>query len=1154
MQIKAQGYIDHVRLNVLPLSEEHDVILGEPWLTAHCVTMQYNPDGSLFVKAKKGSRRIVLKPPAVNRELPGPPAPKRVLGRLSAMQLRRAVKTAVACFTVKVQYVRPDRKPPDQTEQPVAPQSSLGEEKQPEQEQAAQSTRPPRRKRKRGKHTVQSDGLVPPEELHKLIKRYSKVFEPLQPGLPPDRGVDHTIPLQPGAKPTFRSPCRLSPLEMEEVERQVAELLRLQHIEPSAAPFGAPVLFVQKKDGSLRMCVDYRALNKLTIQNKYPLPRIDEMLERVRSAKIFSSLDLASGYHQIRINPDDVPKTAFTVPGGHYQFKVLPFGLTNAPATFQHAMNKLFAKQSAFVAVYLDDILIFSENAEDHAKHLQEVLQLLQDNQLHCKLSKCEFNKEELKFLGHIVGRYGLRADPAKIQTIKDWPKPKDVHEMRCFLGLTNYFRKFIKGYASRVVPLNRLLQKTMPYEWTEQCQQAFEDLKSDLTEAPVLTAPDMSKPFEIVADACNTGIGAVLMQDGRPIAYESRKYIPAEANYHPTDQELLAIIHAAKTWRYVIEGLPKEKVTLVTDHHPLVNLPTQPNLSRRQARWSEFLQRFHFSWEYRPGRINIADPISRRPWPQNTPGTNRTLRLEAMTRTAKQSTSALGRPVVYTPFQADIEQGYSHDAFYAQAHEDAELRFSDQLWWKGHAVCVPDHQDLREKIMFEAHGAPYSGHPDALRTTKALQRSYFWPGMAKDIQEHVRCCPMCQRNKPKRRKPYGELQPLPIPEDTWDSVSLDFITQLPPSKQGNTSILVFVDRLSKMTHFAATKDTCTAADVADLYIDKVVKLHGKPKELVSDRDTRFQSSFWQEVQRHLGTQVQMSTAYHPQSDGQTERMNAVLEDMLRHYINPSQDNWEELLPLAEFAINNAYHRGIQDTPFHLNYGKHPRTPYSVDRPAVTSHASDKSPAALAKAEYIREHLIKAKNSLVAAQQRYKAYADKRTQPMEFEIEQPVLLSSKNIRLKSPGTGKLLPKYIGPFKVLQKVGRQAYKLDLPEHFRMHDVFHVSLLEPYSDNGKYQPPPAAVMIEGEPEFEVDQILSTRQHNRRSREYLVQWTGYGSEYNTWEPEKNLEGAPEKIQAFWESRRTPGLSSIQTTQSAYLPVKVTSKAGQPGDSGTS
>lgn len=350
----------------------------------------------------------------------------------------------------------------------------------------------------------------------------------------------------------------------------------------------------------------------------FPIPRIDDLIDRMSGAKCFSSLDLASGYHQIRIADEDVPKTAFSTPFGHYQFKVLAFGLTNAPATFQAAMNSMFSAQiGRYVCVYLDDILVYSKNAEDHEKHLTEVLSILEQNKFYAKLSKCDLNRDELLYLGHIVGAYGIRVDPAKVSAVASWPVPKDLHELRSFLGLTNYFRKFIQGYSTRCRPLTALMKKSAQYVWSPECQAAFAGLKQDLTSAPVLVAPDFSKPFEVVSDACEWSVGAVLLQDGHPVAFESRTMIPAELNYTTSEKECLATVHALKVWRCYLEGLSQDMLTLVTDHNPNVHLQDQQHLSRRQARWVEYLQRFHFKWSYRPGRNNVADPVSRRSYPE---------------------------------------------------------------------------------------------------------------------------------------------------------------------------------------------------------------------------------------------------------------------------------------------------------------------------------------------------------------------------------------------------------------------------------------------------------------------------------------------------------------------------------------------------------
>jgi hypothetical protein len=365
------------------------------------------------------------------------------------------------------------------------------------------------------------------------------------------------------------------------------------------------------------MCVDYRALNKITVRDRYPLPRIDDLLDRLHGCTIFSSLDLQSGYHQIRIANEDKEKTAMVTSEGQFQFKVLCFGLTNAPATFQRVMNRIFKDYiGKFVLVYLDDILIMSKSPEEHERHLMMALQVLRDNQLYAKLSKCEFNKPELHFLGHVIGRSGIRVDPGKIAVIKDWPRPKSLKGLQAFLGLANYFRRFVPHYSSVAAPLTELTGKVAEqydwHNWGKEQTEAFEALKRALVTAPVLVIPDLNKPFKVVTDASVKGTGAVLLQGDRVIAYSSAKFNPAQRNYTTGEQELLGLIQALECWRCYLEY--SSETVLATDHHPLVHLQTQANLSRRQARLMEFLSRFPFTIEFTPGKSNIADAISRNP------------------------------------------------------------------------------------------------------------------------------------------------------------------------------------------------------------------------------------------------------------------------------------------------------------------------------------------------------------------------------------------------------------------------------------------------------------------------------------------------------------------------------------------------------------
>ncbi|KAJ9527894.1 hypothetical protein QJQ45_005531 [Haematococcus lacustris] len=381
-------------------------------------------------------------------------------------------------------------------------------------------------------------------------------------GLPPERAVGHSIPLQPDGKPPARPSYRMSKPEQDELRKQITDLLAKGLIEPSSSPYAAPVLFVQKKSGELRMCIDYRQLNKITIRDQYPLPRIDDLFDQLAGKTVFSSLDLQAGYHQIRIPAEDVPKTAFRTPMGHYQFKVLCFGLTNAPATFQRVMNEAFAEVINDCAlVYLDDILVMSKDSEEHLVHLRRVFDLLRKNKFYAKLSKCEFMQRTLKFLGHIISAQGISVDPCKVTAISEWPVPTSLKTLQSFLGAANYVRKFVHNFSTIAAPLTNLTgpkKESFPWKaWPQAELDAFNALKQAISNVPMLKLPDHSKPFQVHCDASLEGIGAVLMQDGYPLAYYSRKLIPAEINYTTGEQELLALVSACQQWRCYLEGVP---------------------------------------------------------------------------------------------------------------------------------------------------------------------------------------------------------------------------------------------------------------------------------------------------------------------------------------------------------------------------------------------------------------------------------------------------------------------------------------------------------------------------------------------------------------------------------------------------------------------
>ena len=959
-----------------------------------------------------------------------------------------------------------------------------------------------------------SEGTQHTTIAEKFVKEFQDVFPKQLPNqLPPKRSVDHAIDLIPGSEPPSKPIYRMSHVEMQELKRQLNDLMEKGFIRPSVSPFGAPVLFVQKKEGALRLCVDYRALNKITIKNRYPLPRIEDLMDRLTGAKYFSKIDLYSGYHQVRIKEDDVPKTAFRTRYGHYEFLVLPFGLTNAPATFMALMNDVFREQlDKFVVIYLDDILVYSKTKQEHEEHVRIVLEILRQHQLYAKKEKCELFQTRVEYLGHYISADGIEVDDKKVQAIKDWITPANLTELRSFLGLANYYRRFVKQFSTIAAPLTELLQKNVPYLWKKEQEDAFQALKERLTTAPVLLIPDPEKPFIVTTDASDIAIGAVLSQSNerkdQPIAFESRKLSPAEKNYPTHEKELLAVIHAIKIWRSYLVG---QKFTVITDHAALAYIQTQSHLSRRQQRWLDLLATYDFDVKYRPGKSNVvADALSRKP------------QLATMTTVTTTLTSP-----------EELQKYYQEDKYFNQIWEilhDDNANSKQKSWVKnyhiqegniylkdGNRLAIPRHKALISKVIKENHDIPIAGHLGREKTYERIVRNYYWPKMSKDIKRYVKTCDSCQRNKPSNQLPPGLLQPLTIPEQKWESISMDFIMQLPPTPRKHDAIMVVVDRLTKRAHFIPTNTTVTAPEVAKLFFENIFKYHGLPKTIISDRDPRFTSRFWTALFKLLGTKLNMSTAYHPQTDGQTERTNRTLEEMLRHYTTYHQNDWDNYLAAAEFAYNNAKSKSSGFTPFELDNGKHLLTPLDITSTNITN-----VDAANKFHEEWNNNLKRATDTLRKAQEQLIKYANENRRDETFKKGQRVLLSTVNIRddiNKRRPAKKLTPRWIGPYTIEEVISPTAYKLQLPDTLRIHPVFHISLLKPYQTDDEFereQQPPPPVTIDNQEEYEVEEILDTKTIQGK-RHFLIKWKGYPLHEATWEPESNLKHCGEMLKEF-------------------------------------
>ncbi|KAD6453055.1 hypothetical protein E3N88_07760 [Mikania micrantha] len=447
---------------------------------------------------------------------------------------------------------------------------------------------------------------------HPVVCEFPDVFPEKLPGVPPDREVEFTIDLVPGAEPISKAPYRMAPTELKELKEQLEELLDLGFIRPSVSPWGAPVLFVKKKDGTMRLCIDYRELNKITIRNRYPLPRIDDLFDQLQGAKCFSKIDLRSGYHQLKIKDSDISKSAFRTRYGHYEFVVMPFGLTNAPAVFMDLMNRVFHDfLDKFVIVFIDDILVYSKSKKEHEEHLRAVLEILRQKKLYAKFSKCDFWLDKVAFLGHVISAEGIMMDPAKVEAITKWPVPTSVTEIRSFLGLAGYYRRFVEGFSKIVLPLTQLLRKGVKYSWNDEREKSFQELKKRLVSAPILSLPSGTGGYQIYSDASKKGLGCVLMQHGKVIAYASRQLKPYEVNYPTHDLELAAVIFALKIWRHYLYG---DSCDIFTDHKSLKYICTQKELNMRQRRWLELLKDYDANIQYHPGKANVvADALSRK-------------------------------------------------------------------------------------------------------------------------------------------------------------------------------------------------------------------------------------------------------------------------------------------------------------------------------------------------------------------------------------------------------------------------------------------------------------------------------------------------------------------------------------------------------------
>lgn len=848
------------------------------------------------------------------------------------------------------------------------------------------------------------------------------------------------------ASPLHRRPYRVSATERQVIQKEVDKMLQKDIIEPSSSPWASPVVLVKKKDNTWRFCVDYRHLNNITKKDVYPLPRIDDALDCLHGAKYFSSIDLRSGYWQIAVDDMDREKTAFITPDGLYQFKVMPFGLCNAPATFERMMDSLLHgfKWSTCLC-YLDDVIVFSPTFATHLSRLSAILAVFRKAGLQLNSSKCHFGLKEITILGHRVDARGVRPDPEKLKAVQSFPVPTSSKDVRSLLGLCSYFRRFIQGFADIARPLTELLKKNVPFSWGPDQERAFSTLKTRLTTPPILGHFDTSAPTEVRTDASGHGIGAVLAQrqhdQDRVIAYASRLLSPAERNYSITERECLALVWAITKFRPYLYGRP---FSVVTDHHALCWLSSLKDPTGRLGRWALRLQEYSFTVVHKSGRLHQdADSLSRYPVdsPDGSEIEDQVFSISCLLNIGvEQQRDECLRHI--------IERLHS-------PQQDASLRLyllKDGTLYRRNLrpdgpellLVVPEH--LRLAVLQQLHDEPTAGHLGIARTYDRVRRRFFWPNMYRSVKRYVTSCDPCQRRKTPTVAPAGLLQPIDVPIEPFYRVGLDLLGPFPTSTQGNKWVAVAIDYATRFAITRALPTSC-ATEVADFLLHDVILHHGAPHQLLTDRGRSFLAQVIEDILRSCGTKHKFSTAYHPQTNGLTERLNRTITNMIAMYVSPDHRDWDVTLPFVTFAYNSSRHDTATYSPFFLLYGREPSLPLDTLLPSskvsVTEYATD----AIARADYARQI---ARTRINQSQANQKAAYDKRHRHAEYAPGSLVLLWSprRHVGLSS----KLLSRYTGPYKVLRRVTNVTYEItpiQPSSSVATTDIVHVARLKPYT---------------------------------------------------------------------------------------------------------
>lgn len=974
------------------------------------------------------------------------------------------------------------------------------------------------------------------EALALVRKGYEERMAPYAGKLPPSRGqFDHQIVLKnPDQPPVKRKAIPLSAKHQQLMKSTLDELEAASLIERSRSAWAAPVFFTEKG----RMVVDYRGLNEAIKRNSTSLPLIKELLARLKHARCFTKIDLKAGYHQVRIRPEDCELTAFITPFGHFHWNVMPFGEGNAPATFVQLMAQLVLKDliHQYVIAFVDDVLIFSDNEEEHVQHVKAVLDRLEQHRLFLKSSKCVWMASEVEFLGHRIraGVDGTEILPiaAKVDAVRDWPTPLNLQQLRSFLGLANYYMGFVENFAAIAKPLTDLTKnagnderKNRPLaRWTGVEEKAFDDVKAALCSAQALGVADESKQFILHTDASDFAIGAVLSQRNDagklvPLGYMSRKLSDAECGYGTYDKEALAILEALRHWRMYFVGV-QQAVQVHTDHNALRFIAKQKIISPRQIRWLEELRYYWFEIQHIAGTENTAaDALSRRP-DHDIGAADRRIRISERARQrfcALQENSNLATAATLAVmqldepalFEASIRSTELLDEIRTAYKQDEEcMRWLDEperyrltvrsglLINSDEQLIIPKSAALRTKLIHEEHDAGTAGHFGSAKTDARLAAKYYWRNRAVDANTYVGSCTYCQASKSRTKRMPGLLQPIEIVPKKGHTITMDFVGPLPRTARHNDFLLVIVDQFTKRAWYCPLSINATAKSVARIVFDRVVRSQGLPRKIISDRDAKFTSDFWQELWTKCGTRLAMSTAYHPESDGLTERQNRTVLDGLRTYSNAKGTDWDLHIGALEIAYNSSVHASTGMTPFLLDGGSEIVRPSDIALAEIRACMNESAGELL---ERMKDDAALAHQHLVAAQERQRRAANKKRVDVHYQVGDMAWLDSGDLPIQKGPSRKLLPRFVGPFLVTHVYGDVTVRLQLPTDWSISDKFHVRKLKRQPPIDEEQFPGRAQSVQQRPELSANgdstetgetnsKSTTTRTNNRKAERKL------------------------------------------------------------------